>query len=191
MADTVVTIMGAAAVAYRTAAFAPLPLFLPAGVAFRTAAFGALVAAPSGDDTDRGTNRILTGLPGVALDGPLRGTHGLMPAAWGRVVSFDIDDTGVDFEVRHTGGKLIAAGQTSGRLNLAMSLRLPASATLPARGDTFLHPWRGSDRLFVVWSVSPVWTIRGLRMLDVSARHELDLGNKAPTSIPAPSYPNI
>lgn len=186
MPDTVISIPIDAAVAVRTSAG---PIFrLPSvstGVAVRTSTSGVRGA----EDPLRGINRILTGREAAALDAPPRGTHGLMPQEWGTVESFDIDDAGTDFELRHKGGKLLASGQSSGRLTLAMTLRMPASAVLPERGDTFHHRWRGTDRLFVVWSVSPVYSLRGLRKVDVQSRHELDLGNKYPAPVPAPAYP--
>ncbi len=161
-----------------SAAFTPVlrwrSVVAPAG----SAAFPAAGIAP----------RKLVGRRTAVSDPPPRGTSGLMPPEWGKVDSFDIDDAGTDFEYRLAHGKLLAGGQSSGRLTIAMTLRMAASAPMPERGQTFRHPWRGEDRLFVVWSVSPVWRLRGLRLVEVTARHELDLGDREPGAVTEHPY---
>jgi hypothetical protein len=171
-----------AGVAVNTAAFAPRPVFAAIGVAV---AVGLIKLQIRPHEEDRGINRKITGLSSVALDAPPRGTHGLMPPEWGVVQDFDLDDTSAEWRLQYADGRTLARGQSSeGTLNISMTLRMPSSAVLPERGQTFLHEWRGVPRQFVVWSVSPVYRVRSIRLVDVTAIHELDLGDRTPRATP-------
>jgi hypothetical protein len=183
MAEANASTFQPAAVAVAVGEFVLWPVFTAIGVAV---AVGSLKLAPVAEAlTDRGINRILTGREAVVLDAPPRGTYGLMPAEWGVVQDFDLDDAAPEWSLRYADGRLLARGQSSeGTLTISMTLRMPASAVLPERGQTFMHEWRGVPRQFVVWAVSPVYRIRSVRLVDVTAIHELDLGNRTPVASP-------
>ena len=123
-------------------------------------------------------SRTIAGRPALVNDAPIRGTHGLMPGRWGVVEAFDLDDSATEFRLM-SAGRVFAAGQDKGRLTVTATLRLSRSAAMPFRGEQFMHRWQGADRLFTVWNVSPVYGVRTLRKVDITAIHELDIGNAA------------
>ncbi len=188
MAELNATHFQPTAVAVVMGAFMPRALFQVISVAVVMGAVEIRAPEPPEAEAEmenRGINRVVTGLEATALDAPPRGTHGLMPASWGRVVDFDLDDGSAEYSIRFADGRLLARGQSSaGTLTISMTLRMPSSAELPERGKTFDHVWRGKPRRFVVWAVSPVYRLRSVRLVDVTAIHELDLGNRTPAATP-------
>lgn len=134
------------------------------------------------DQDATSVRRRIVGRSAAGLDPAPRGTQGLMPARWGVTVTANVQDDGSDYEIRTRSGKLISSGQTSGRLYLTSLMRMPRSQPLPARGEAFTFVWGGIPRAFVVWSAEEQWAVRSVRLVEITARHELDLGSRLPTA---------
>lgn len=141
------------------------------------------------DQDGSSVRRRIVGRPVVGHDAAPRGTMGVMPSRWGVAMDVNVQESGTDYEIRTKSGRLVSSGQTSGRLILSALMRMPRSEPLPGRGEVFSGLWRGIVRTWVIWDVEKQWAVRSVRLVQITARHELDLGSRLALShTPTPLF---
>lgn len=157
----------------------------PTTVWVRWSAPAVLVTAPLISVTDVEPSRVVTGLPHSFHGGKaryFRGTYGLMPDEWGVVEDAKLTDSAGEWERRDDDGAVYGAGANGTVYRLAMAFRMPAHRAMPEKGEQFPYLVRGAALTFTIFSATERWTMEGLRMVDVQARHYTDMPHAVPVA---------